>query len=433
MSVLLISANTETFPEPVFPVGLLYVADALQRSGAEVRVFDMRQRGSLERELRNFPPDSIGVSLRNIDNAAYPFTRFYLPSYRNLMTSIRAVSDAPVILGGAGFSLFPEEIKAYLKADGGVMGEGETALEAFRDPKSGNVSVACPAGLEEVALPRNIAGIFPNFRRYGTIGIQTSRGCSNRCSYCTYPLLEGRRRRSRPPAAVIAEISFLYKDFGIRNFFIVDSIFNNDEGNMVEVLERLSAAGLPIRISCYLQPKLADPSVARLLKKAGCVAVDFGTDSGSDTVLASLGKSFTADDVSKTSLLFQKEGIDFCHSLIFGGPGETAATIRETVSLMDEVSPKAVVAMTGVRIYPGTGIERIALEEGAIPAGESLLGPRFYFSEMGPALLLKEVTEAVGGRRNWFLPGQKDWSASLGHKLLGFFYRKGPLWRTFKK
>jgi hypothetical protein len=89
--------------------------------------------------------------------------------------------------------------------------------------------------------------------------------------------------------------------------------------------------------------------------------------------------------------------------------------------------------MTGVRIYPGTEMERIAVREAALAAGESLLNPRFYFPPMGSSVLLKSVYEETTGRKNWFFPGKKDWGSTIGFKVLQFLYRKGPLWRTFRK
>lgn len=436
MRILLISANTEPFPEAVFPLGAVYVAASWQKAGAKVRVFDMRlhpSQASLKNELKAFGPDLIGISLRNIDNAAFPATRWYLPSYASLIASIRSCCNARIILGGSAFSLFPDEILAYLGADGGITGEGEGTEAMLCHPRPERITASVPADLAEVGLPGNISEIFPGFRTYRTIGIQTARGCPNACIYCTYPHLEGRKRRNRPPELVSTEIAKLYRDFGIRDFFIVDSLFNADEGHMLEVARGISALNLPVRFSCYIQPKVSDPEMFRILKKSGCIAVDFGTDSGSATMLESLGKSFVEDDIRKASLACRKEGLDFCHSLILGGPGETRETIRETVGLMDEVSPRAVIAMTGIRIYPFTEIERIAVREGLHEAGKSLLEPRFYFSAMGSSALLKCAYEAGEKRRNWFFPGKRDWGSAPGFKLLRFLHREGPLWRIFKR
>jgi len=91
----------------------------------------------VQKEIATFHPDCIGISLRNVDNASYPATRFYLPSYSALVKSIRKISKVPVILGGSAFSLFPDEIAAYLEADGGIRGEGENAAEIFQEFKKG--------------------------------------------------------------------------------------------------------------------------------------------------------------------------------------------------------------------------------------------------------------------------------------------------------
>ena len=436
MRILLISANTQTFPEPVFPLGAVYVANTLQEAGARVRIMDMRLTNtgtSLRKGLKAFLPDCIGISLRNVDNAAYPCTRFYLPSYAALIKSIRNCCNAPIILGGPAFSLFPGEIAAYLGADGGVKGEGEGAIKVFEGQWHEGIMTSILPDLDHVAFPQDINALFEGFRRYRTMGIQTARGCPNQCIYCTYPGLEGRELRTRSPERVAGEIAMLHKDFKIRNFFIVDSLFNAHEGHMVRVLEAIAALNLRLRISCYVQPKVSDPGIFSLMKKAGCVAVDFGTDAGSPAMLASLRKPFTVDNIRKASRACKDAGIDFCHSLLLGGPGETPETIRETVSLMDEVSPRAVIAMTGVRIYPGTELERIAIKQGRHAAGESLLEPQFYFPDMGASALLKCAYEGTAGRKNWFFPGKRDWGSAIGFKVIKFLYRKGPLWRIFRK
>ena len=434
MRVLLISANREFFPEPVFPLGAVFVGNTLRSSGALVKIFDMQFHRfplrALKGELSRFRPSVVGISLRNIDNASYPCTRFYLPEYAEIVRTVRSAVKARVIFGGAGFTIFPEEILNALGGDAGIAGEGEEGAISLCAGNEYGVFAATPG---DGNFPEDIEELFPSFRKYRTIGIQTSRGCRNRCIYCTYPILEGRKLRPRKPEQVAQEMEILSRKYGKRDFFIVDSLFNASEVHLLQALEEILRLGLDIQFSCYLQPRISDTSIIGLLKRAGCVAIDFGTDSGSMKMLLSMNKGFIPEDIRKASAACTAEGIDFSHSLIFGGPGETRETIRETVKLMDEVSPRAVVAMTGVRIYPGTEMEMIARREGYIAEGESLLSPRFYFSGLGAYNLIREVRSAACSRRNWFLPGERDRSVSIGHRLLYFLYRKGPLWRTFKK
>ncbi len=440
--VLLVSANREHFPEPIFPLGVLYTAAAFARAGAAVRVFDAGRAWfpvpRLLRELAAHPPDLVGLSLRNADNASFPCTRTYLPWYRELARAIRCSpwgrargAAPPLYLGGPAFSLFPDELLAELGAAGGVTGDAESGAGWVL--AGGRGVYHAPAAPVPVGLPRGATAMFPGMRRYPTLGVQTARGCESRCIYCTYPLLEGGGFRPRDPVEVVGEIALQRDRRGTRRFFVVDASFNTDEAHAVAVLRKMIARRLDIRFSCYLQPRRGDPGFFSLLRRAGCIAVDFGTESGSDRMLSALGKNHSREDIRTASRACREEGIDFCHSLLFGGPGETAETIRETVALMDETAPRAVVAMAGIRVYPGTEMERIAREEGKVVPGEGLLAPKFYFPAMGPEGLLREVHAQSAGRRNWFFPGEKDWSSSWGPRLLRLLHREGPLWRTFKR
>ena len=202
---------------------------------------------------------------------------------------------------------------------------------------------------------------------------------------------------------------------------------------MERVCRAIVSRDLRIRFTCYLRPKVSDPYLFGLLARAGCVSVEFGTDSGSDTVLSSLGKGFSADDVREASDACRKARIDFCHYLLFGGPGETRETVEETVRLMDLAAPNAVVAMTGLRIYPRTNLHRIAVQEGILQPDDSLLGPRHYFPRGDPSWLLAKVGEIAGRRRNWFLPGRRDWSRAMAPRLLRLIHPVRPLWRTFRQ
>lgn len=437
MKVLLVSANRERFPEPVFPIGPAYTASALRRGGWSVRLFDAGLArspfASLRREIGAFRPDSVGISLRNVDNAAYPHTRCYLPGYVRIVAEVRASTAVPIVLGGSGFSIFPGELMDLLRAEGGVTGDGEEGFLRLLRGETGPVVHGMLPDLSRVEFPRNVEEIFPSFRRYRTIGVQTARGCPRECVYCTYPSLEGSGMRFRPPEAVAGDMEYLFRRHGRRDFFLVDSTFNADERHMAAVCRAIRSAGVPARFSCYLQPTSSDPGLYRLLAEAGCVGVDFGTDTGSERMLSSLRKGFSVDDIRAASGACRKAGVDFCHSLLFGGPGETEETIRETVRVMDGIGPNAVVAMAGIRIYPGTEIERIALEEGRITAGESLLAPRFYVPQGDPDRHLRAVREAAAGRSNWFLPGRKDWSAAIAPRLLRLISRAGPLWRSFRR
>lgn len=432
--ILLVSTNRERFPEPAFPLGAAYVASALEGLGARVRVFDAGlyrdPAGALVREVQKFEPSWVGLSIRNVDNVCYPFTKEYLPEAKRIVHAIRSVADVPILAGGAGFALFPEEILRELEVDSGVAGDGEAGAVAFLGDGAPGLRRSSLEDLEGVSFPSDPTGVFPGFRRYRTVGVQTARGCPHACIYCTYPALEGKCLRRRSPRVVASEAARLARDFGKRDFFIVDSSFNADEAHMASVLEALLIQGERVRFACYLEPRMRDPAFFSLLARAGCTAVDFGTDSGASPILRSLRKGFAPDDVARASDACRQAGIAFCHSLVFGGPGEDDFTVRETVRLMDACGSRAVMASVGLRIYPGTELEALALRDGLIRKGESLLHPRFYFGGNAPDALLKMVRIESEGRRNWFFPGERDWGTSWFLRLLRFLYRRSPLWKT---
>ncbi len=449
--VLLVVANREQFPEPAFPVGALYVARAVEAAGGRARVFDAglyrRPLAALRAELRDWRPDVVGLSLRNADNAAWPCTNTYTGWYAQVADAVRAGAPrARLVLGGPAFSIFPREMRRALLVADGVVGDGEVAARRL-------AAGALPEGivdeplrdLGEVGLPDDLTAVFPGAGRYRTTGVQTARGCPHGCVYCTYPRLEGTYLRRRPPAAVAAEMQRLRRDLGTTEQFVVDSSFNADERHMTAVCEELlrlrSGPAAPladVSFSCYLQPRVSDPAVFGLLRAAGCTSVDFGIDSAAETLLPRFGKSFTVADLRAATAAARAAGLDVCHSLLFGGPGETPATVAETVRVTDEAAPTAVVAMVGLRIYPGTALAQVAREAGLTGEREPLLEPRFYAAghiagDPGMMWLPRQVGEAAAPRRSWFLPGARDWSAAWGPRLLRRFGKSGPLWRNFPR
>ena len=449
--VLLVVANREQFPEPAFPAGALYVARAVEAAGGRARVFDAglhrRPLTALRAELAEWRPDVAGLSLRNADNAAWPHTRTYADWYARVAAAAReAAPQTRLVLGGPAFSIFPREIRRALMVADGVVGDGEPAARWMAEGRlSGGVVEAALDDLSDVGLPEDLAGVFPGAGRYRTVGVQTARGCPHGCIYCTYPRLEGARLRRRPPEAVADEMERLRVELGAAEQFIVDSSFNAEEPHMAAVCEELrrrrSRPGDPladVSFSCYLQPRVSDPDLFRLLRAAGCTSVDFGVDSAAETLLPAFGKSFTVADLRAATAAAKDAGLDVCHSLLFGGPGETPATVAETLRVTDEVAPTAVVAMVGLRIYPRTELARLARDAGLIGERQPLLEPRFYAAgrlagDPEMAWLPRQVREAAATRRSWFLPGARDWSAAWGPRLLRRLGKPGPLWRNFPR
>ncbi|MBP1623801.1 MAG: Radical domain protein, partial [Acidobacteria bacterium] len=132
MRVLLISGNREDVDIRVPPLGLAFVAAAIEAAGHEARLLDFLleedPRTAVVQAIRGFNPEAIGVSVRNIDDQRMRNTKFLLDQARDAVAWSREASAAPIILGGAGFSILPQPILNYLGADMGIQGEGETVF-----------------------------------------------------------------------------------------------------------------------------------------------------------------------------------------------------------------------------------------------------------------------------------------------------------------
>ena len=451
MRVLLISPNTEMLPDPVFPLGLAFLSGALNRSSHDHQLLDLcfvdDYGKALEQTVAEFRPEVIGLSLRNVDNVAYPNTHSYLPFYRKVVSHLRKLTSATIVLGGSGFSLMPRPILNDLEADYGIAGEGEILFVRFLDRlERGQSLVQLPGvitrhdnkaleamppqrfSIQKMIMPRRERLDNEAYLRFGGMGnVQTKRGCTFSCVYCTYPLIEGSKIRLRSPKQVGEEIQQLY-DQGVDSVFVVDNVFNFPPHHAQSICKELLGRNLEVKWSCYLHPQFVTESLLSLMKESGCTGVEFGTDAGSDQVLKKLGKSFTKEEIRRASQLCHKVGLPSCHSLVFGGPGESRETLLETLALMDEVSPTAVIAMVGIRLFPGTKLAEFALPEDLIIEDDSMLKPTFYLAESVRPFVLDVLYEHVEEHRNWILPGSNvNIDRRLQEKLRRFGL-KGPLW-----
>lgn len=450
MRLLLVSANRERSPYPVFPIGLAYLAAPLEAAGHELQALDLcfeqEPEATLSSCLDSFSPDLVLFSLRNVDNVTWPASRSYLAGIKALVDL--CAGRVPAVAGGSGFSLMPREILAELGADFGVVGEGEELLPVLVERIAAGES---PAGLPGVVIrgcdtflpPRPVERISTPSRglfqvsRYqregGMANLQTKRGCPFSCVYCTYPLLEGRSIRLRPISDIIAEIRSLKSDFGVSYIYFVDDIFNYPTGFATELCRAMAAEQFGINWSAFINPAFMSPALLDAMLAAGCDALEYGTESGSPVMLRNLGKAFSVDDVRSASLLCRQRGVDFAHYILFGGPGETRETVLESFGLMDELEPTAVIAMTGIRIFPGTPLYRTALEEGIITADTDLLKPVFYVSPAIADGLADLVAGEALKRMNWVVPGLEVNISDAMLDALRLFPVSGPLWKLMKR
>lgn len=407
------------------PLGLACVAQAAAGAGHAVKMLDLVQvddiSSAIGQAIDRFAPDVVGISIRNIDDQAMGNTRFLYDDDRKVIALVRELTDRPIVLGGAGYSMFPAAILADTQADIGIEGEGEAALILVLDALQagraldGLPGVHVKGGGEAAAralirqpddfpLPDPVLMLGEAAARKDVwIPVQTRRGCPMDCSYCSTASIEGRIPRKRSIESVVDWIGRLRR-LGIRQFYFVDNTFNLPPSYATELCNKMAGASLDIKWRCILYPHRVDETMVAAMAAAGCFEVSIGSESGSDEILKKLNKRFRRRDVEQASKLLKKHRIKQMGFLMLGAPGETRSSIEESLSFADSLELDMLNITIGVRIYPGTALASEALREGTIAPGDNLLEPRFYFT---PGLDEEWVRETVARyaatRPNWII------------------------------
>ena len=437
--ILLISSNTAVEPYPVYPLGMSVLASSMADRGHHVAQFDFLAQGTsepaLRRRISEFAPDFVGISLRNVDNVdSFSSERaWYLPVSRRIVEVVREATDVPVIVGGSGYSLLPEVILDYLGADYGVVGEGEQALDGLVSRLTAGGSppriIAAQArrlGGADIPGAAWDAEMLDYYRPCSVIGIQTKRGCPHRCVYCSYPTLEGAELRCREPGAVADEVEKLHVAHGVTKFFFTDSVFNDKAGHYLSIAEEMLRRDLPVAWSAFFCPKKIERSTLAFLKRAGLESIEIGTDAASDRTIAGLAKPFGFDDVLALQDACRQEAIPAAHYVMFGGPEETEATLKEGVANMERLKQCVVFGFSGIRLFPQTELYARALGEGCLAPDESLLKPSYYFSpDIDRESMERTIKQAFRGRRDRIFP---PGDGQMRLKVLHRFGYRGPLW-----
>ncbi|MFA6714721.1 MAG: lipid biosynthesis B12-binding/radical SAM protein [Victivallales bacterium] len=404
MKVLLISANICSDPYVVYPLGMSVVAGALMKAGHEVKQLDFLTIGtSFERlagAVKEFSPEIVGLSIRNIDsvNSARKNDRFFADAAK-MIDFLRTLGDFPVFLGGSGFTLMPNEILNLTKADYGIAGEGEAAtlelLDKLSDkkvPVLNRKAVEIPGGAfydpEIVKFYHDQTHMIP---------LQTKRGCTFKCVYCTYPRLEGCRIRPRPPEEVVEDIILLQEKHNVELVYFVDSVFNDAEGKYLELLELMAKREIKIPWAAFISPYRLEDEAIDLMVRTGFCWADVGGDGASDTALKGLGKSFSFEDIYKLCVLLREKQVNISNSFVFGGPGETEESVREGIKNILSLDWLTSTVFTGIRILPGTPLAQRARKLGMISADHNML-EAVYYIEPGLDRKWLEATLTAGFR-----------------------------------
>ncbi len=368
-------------PEPVQSplLSFCHLAAALRAAGHEVALHDAcaphapKSHEEIRARIAAFAPDFVGLHLK---------TLHVQPAYA-LAADLAA--EFVLVAGGPHATIVAAEPLAH-GFRWVIRGEGEDALVELAEVFDGTRAAASVAGLtwldhglvrsnptrpfvadlDRLAPPLSALDLFdPSWygpapipgRAFPPVGILSSRGCPQACTFCSNDVT-GRKFRYRSSASVAAEIAVLREDYGLRAFSFFDDSFAVGRRRVSELCEAITALGVPVNWTCTAHPAHLDRDVIEAMQRAGCAGIDIGMESADPEMLLRIGKGVTVERVLDVLRWASDLGVHTVVNLMFGWPDETDAELDATINFMDRAAPIAggFNARGVVVPYPGTEI-----------------------------------------------------------------------------
>ncbi|MCD4675684.1 MAG: B12-binding domain-containing radical SAM protein [Desulfobacula sp.] len=294
------------------------------------------------------------------------------------METMEAFKSIDAIITGDGelsFTKLVENIflgeKIYKDVDGVFWREGDLILS---NPKTKILSdldsLAFPAWDLLDGFPKIYRPPFHSYRRLPVGNIITSRGCPGVCSFCDRSVF-GQKTYRHSNEYVVEMISYLVKDFGIREISIKDDMFIHSTEHIVEFCQLLEKKNIKVSWSCNARVISVNDEMLRIMKKAGCWMISYGVESGSPQMLKKMMKGATTKQALKALQLTRKNGITSKGFFMVGIPGETQDTIQETLDFI-KILPLDEITINFFTPFPGSKLYEEVLNEGFKPDFEHM-------------------------------------------------------------
>lgn len=394
-AVIVLIAPPSRSNSQILPIALIYLAGFLESKGKNVFIVDVKRdpfgpsdedsiakvTEQIIREAVSYRPSLVGLTCFSAD-------------YRSVITIaglIKAQIGAKIVVGGVHPTLKPEDfIYPASPVDFVVIGEGEEAINELADSLGLNSAIKNVRGLaflerDKVILtqPRETMdlSVLPmpayhkiNMEYYLKISrviirylyisgahIFTSRGCPFSCTFCANRNIwkmqkQGPAVRYRPTGQVLNEIEFLKKNYGMDGFYLADDTFAINESRAINFCEELALRNLNVVWAMETRVNLVTEKLLGAAKRAGCIQVEFGVESGSQDALDRMKKGIRVQDTIRAFDLCRKKGLRTFANILINTPGETEDDLRKTLWLKkriraDRASVNITVPFIGSDIY----------------------------------------------------------------------------------
>jgi radical SAM superfamily enzyme YgiQ (UPF0313 family) len=347
----------------VVPIGLYYIGAVLKENQYDVEILNWhdihKTPHKIEGAIREKKPDVIGFSIVHANRwGGIDISRIA----KQILPEVR------IVFGGIGATFLWEHLLRHFKEiDFAVLGEGEYSFLnlvqciekgdregikkikgiAFRDGTRvvKNEKAEVIQDLDKLPMPSK----YFNFQH-----LSSSRGCPANCTFCGSPQFWGRKVRFHSPEYFVEQLGQLYRK-GITFFYISDDTFTMRKDRVIEICKKINEKDMKITWFSISRVNFVDEEMLYWMRKAGCIQISYGVESGSEEIRNVLNKNIKTDDIKRAFALTTRYGILSRAYFIYGSPGESHETIQETIDLIHEIKPLSTIFYI-LDIFPGTAL-----------------------------------------------------------------------------
>jgi anaerobic magnesium-protoporphyrin IX monomethyl ester cyclase len=372
------------------PIGLAYIAAVLREAGHTIDVLDMPSQGltpeAVEGVMKRFHPDVVGCSVATVG---------YLPALRALRVCKTCDPHVTTILGGIHATFEDIDAASQDCVDYVVRNEGEhtivqllDSIEKQRDPRSikgityyDDTTLVktedAPLIPDLDVLPLPAHDLFPlsHYPEYGMVAVNTSRGCSHSCIFCSTRSMF-RKYRFRSAENVVEELRYVHDLYPKKKILVGDDTFTLNRKRALKICSLMRKEGLDIDWNCETRVDTIDAEILSELKRAGCYAVYYGLETGSQENLDEIRKGTTVQEGKKAVEKAFVAGIaQILVGFILGFPWEREADIEKSIALVHYLRKEfrlGLIAYGKFPIpFPGTELEK-RIEQGTVTVYEGM-------------------------------------------------------------
>lgn len=395
MKILLLVYDNQSYIS-TFPHGLAYIAAVLQKNGHKVEIYNQDQHHypseHLTKYLDTYYYDIVGI---NIIGGYWQYKQLLLLS--EAINKSKNRHSFKYILGGHGVSPEPQYFLNKTKCDVIVIGEGEDTIIDLIEALMGFRSLRNVLGIvyreenETFINPRRLLiqnidnipfpawDLFPieyyRLLRYVNMNstdflmpVLSSRGCPFKCNFC-YRYDEG--FRPRKPESIIDEIKLLKEKYRINVIDFSDELLMASVSRTIELCEAFIKSGLKFKWHCNGRLNFAKSEVLELMKKAGCIFINYGIEAIDNKVLEDMHKALTVEQIIKGVENTLEIGISPGLNIIFGHKGDSQLTLNKAVNFLlkyDDCAQLRTIRPTTP--YPGSELYYDAIKMGKLKGVE---------------------------------------------------------------